>query len=83
MTPQQICDYKMKWLPGHIVLTHSDDDCRARIWCKEHTSIEQWKFTPWSAPYEHTFHFESEDLANKFSNHFGLEARRERRSNGA
>lgn len=66
MTPQEISDYKLKWLPGYSVRLHSDVVDRGKTWCRRQLERQQWSFTSWTYPYEHTFHFEELQAANNF-----------------
>jgi hypothetical protein len=66
-TPQQIADYKMRWMPGHIVPLHSDIVDKGKTWCKSQCRKEEWSCTTWTAPYEHTFHFENIIAAQNFA----------------
>lgn len=71
MTPQEIADYKLKWLPGHSVRLHSDLTDQGKTWCKRLVDKQSWSFTSWTAPYEHTFHFEDIQAAQNFEMEFG------------
>ena len=66
MTPQEIHDYKLKWLPGHTVRLHSDVADRGKTWCRRQLERHQWSFTLWTHVYEHTFHFEDIMAAQNF-----------------
>lgn len=66
MTPQEVHDYKMKWLPGHTVRLHSDVDWKGKDWCRKQLERHQWSFTLWTYNYEHTFHFEDINAAQNF-----------------
>lgn len=63
---------KIKWLPGYLVQIHSDNGCTARIWCEKRLEQTAWVFKPWTGSSEHTFYFESEELAWVFIAKFGL-----------
>lgn len=78
MTPQEIHDYKLKWLPGHVVRLHSDLDWKGKDWCRKQLERHQWSFTSWTYNYEHTFHFEDERVAQNFEIEFGRFANQER-----
>ena len=71
LTPQQISDYKQKWLPGHSVRLHSDLTDIGKTWCKRQVSRECWSFTAWTDVYEHTFRFEDIKAAQNFEMEFG------------
>ena len=67
MTPQEISDYKLRWMPGCTVRLHSDLDTKGKDWCRRHLDRWQWSFTTYTNVYEHTFHFEAEDDAVEFA----------------
>jgi hypothetical protein len=71
MTPQEIGDYKRKWMPGYSVRLHSDLDIQGKDWCRKHLERYQWSFSQWTAVYEHTFHFEDAVIAQNFAMEFG------------
>lgn len=66
-TPQEIFEYKQSWLPGISVPIHSDLDVQGKTWCRKNLQRYQWSVTTWTAPYEHTFHFENQDAADSFA----------------
>ena len=66
MTPQEIHDYKLKWLPGNDVKVHSDLTVKAKDWCRRHLERYQWSMTQYTDVYEHTFHFEIDEDAYDF-----------------
>ena len=70
MTPIEIHEYKMKWLPGVQVAVHSDLRSEAKDWCKLWMNPIHWKHTKWTDVYEDTFHFEklrhAKGLVEKF-----------------
>jgi hypothetical protein len=78
MTPQQISDYKMRWMPGYTVRLHSDLDVRGKEWCRRELERHQWSFTAWTYVYEHTFHFEDILAAQQFATEFEKYANQER-----
>ena len=59
MTPQEISEYKMRWMrdSSHSVRLHSDLDTQER---------HQWKMNTWTNVYEHTFYFENNEHAKLF-----------------
>ena len=59
MTPVEVFEYKLKWLPGVQVAIHSDLRDRAMGWCKQWMNPIHWKHNKWSGPYEDTFHFKT------------------------
>lgn len=72
-TPQQISEYKQKWMMngGFPVKLHSDLDIKGKDWCRRNLERWQWKMNTWTNVYEHTFWFEFEDDANDFKETFG------------
>ena len=66
MTPQEIHDYKVRWMPGYPVRLHSDVDAKGKTWCRRNLERHQWSFTSWTHVYEHTFHFEDSLAAQNF-----------------
>jgi len=70
MTPVEIFEYKLKWLPGYQVAIHSDLRHQAIAWCKQWMNPIHWKHTKWTDVYEDTFHFQklsqAKGLAEKF-----------------
>ena len=66
MTPQQISDYKRKWMPGVGVRFHSDREREAKDWCKANLETHIWQFKSYTDIYEHTIHFEEERVARAF-----------------
>ena len=73
MTPQEITDYKRSWRPGVKVFVHPDVHSRALTWCKMNVDVQQYQVIKWTNVYEHTYHFETEELAIKFIQDAGLE----------
>lgn len=70
MTPQEIADHKLKWMPGHSVRLHSDLDVAGKDWCRKNLERHQWSFKAWTAIYEHTFYFENVLAAQNFAMEF-------------
>lgn len=66
MTPVETFEYKQLWKPGYTVRLHSDVVDRGKTWCKRACERHQWSVTTWTANYEHTFHFEHQEHAEKF-----------------
>lgn len=58
MTPTEIFEYKMTWLPGVQVAIHSDMRSQAKDWCKQWMNPIHWKHTQHTNVYEDTFHFQ-------------------------
>lgn len=69
-TPQDIHDYKTKWLPGYTVAVHSDLDSQCKDWCKANLEKQQWKQTRYTHVYAHTYHFETPQIAEQFVEEF-------------
>lgn len=70
MTPQEIADHKLKWMPGHSVRLHSDLDVAGKDWCRKNLERHEWSFKTWTAIYEHTFYFENVLAAQNFAMEF-------------
>jgi len=67
MTPQEIFERKLKWKPNsHKVNLHSDYKDKGMEWCKVQLFKSQWEFEEYTAPYQHTFHFEHHQDARAF-----------------
>ena len=58
MTPQEICEYKQRWMPGYPVRLHSDLRSRGKDWCKKLDKWE-WNFKQYTNNYEDTYYFEN------------------------
>jgi hypothetical protein len=67
MTPIEIHEYKLKWLPGYTVAIHSDNTDKGKTWCRRNLSRHEWSMTSWTNVYEHTFCFEKEKDATTFA----------------
>lgn len=68
MTPQEISDYKYIWFPNcHSVRLHSDLDIDGKDWCRRNLERHQWSMSQYTNFYEHTFHFEDNEVAIEFS----------------
>ena len=65
MTPQEITDYKRKWMPGIMVAVHSDLRTSAKDWMKKYAK-QRYHFKEFTAPYEDTWCFESEKMVTEF-----------------
>jgi hypothetical protein len=63
MTPQEINEYKLRWMRGtpYSVRLHSDLDTQGKTWCRRNLERHQWKMNTWTDNYEHTFYFEHQD----------------------
>lgn len=70
MTPVEIFEYKLKWLPGIQVTLHSDIRQRGLDWCRAWMNPIHWKHSQWTGPYEDTFHFQKMSQAKGFMEKF-------------
>lgn len=73
MTPQDIADYKQRWMStgnNNPVRIHSDLADQAKTWCRRQLERHQWSMTSWTAVYEHTFFFEDIRAAQNFAMEF-------------
>ena len=66
MLPRDVFEYKNSWKPGYTVRLHSDVVDRGKTWCRRQLEKQEWSVTTWTAPYEHTFHFENIYAAQNF-----------------
>ena len=66
LTPIEIHEYKLKWLPGFSVRLHSDMVDEGKKWCRRNLQRSDWSMSSWTAVYEHTFHFENVLNAQNF-----------------
>lgn len=69
MTPQEIFEYKHKWLStGRICALVGDwSEYPAKQWCKENVEPHRWHFSKYVSPAdEHSFCFEREEDYNAF-----------------
>ena len=66
MTPQEVHDYKMNWMPGYSIPVHSDKAMAAKDWCKANLEQHQWRLKTYTDVYEHTFYFERKSNAKEF-----------------
>jgi hypothetical protein len=72
MTPQEIFDYKTRWLTagGYSVSIHSDLDVAGKDWCRRFLERHQWSFQSYTDIYEHTFWFEHQRTSQEFAQEF-------------
>jgi hypothetical protein len=72
LTPQELSDYKMRWMRNgsYAVRIHSDLEYTAKAWCKQHLDPHHWVFKTWTGVYEHTFFFERAYHAQLFEHEF-------------
>lgn len=66
MTPQDIAEYRLKWMPGHSVSVHSDKEQVCKGWCRASLCAHEWTISRNTDVYEHTFRFEHEAHARAF-----------------
>ena len=68
-TPQEIFEYKQKWLKDnpYSVRLHSDLDVRGKDWCRKHLERHKWSMDTYTNVYEHTFNFEDKEAADQFA----------------
>ena len=69
MTPQEVSDYKQRWMASgnnNPVRLHSDVVDRGKTWCRRQLERHQWSVTLWTDVYEHTFFFEDARAAQNF-----------------
>ena len=67
MTPVEIFEYKMGWMPGEMVPFHSDYRSQAVLFCKKKFMKQEWAHTTYTDVYEDTMCFELEQHAEEFS----------------
>lgn len=73
MTPQEISDYKVRWMStgnNNPVRLHSDLDVAGKDWCRRTLERHEWSFTKYTDVYEHTFFFEDVRAAQNFEMEF-------------
>lgn len=68
MTPQEIFEYKNRWMNNDpwCIPFHSDLQSRAISWCKENLQSYEYKLIEYTDVYEHTLCFEKKEHANRF-----------------
>lgn len=72
MTPQQISDYKRKWMASgdnYPVRLHSDLRSQAKDWCKK-LDKQEWSHSTFTNVYEDTFYFENQMVSQQFEEEF-------------
>lgn len=67
MNPLDILAHKMKWLPGFQVPIHTDLEYLAKDIVKQ-IPKQQWHRRKHTAPYEHTYFFETFESKQRFEN---------------
>jgi hypothetical protein len=72
MTPQEIYEYKSRWMQkgGYAVAVDSDHDWQGKRWCSCNLERHQWSFSSYTDHYEHTFYFEHEEAASRFEKEY-------------
>lgn len=70
MTPQEIHDYKLKWMPGYSVNVHSDLHIDCKYWCRKYLTRQEWSMQTYTHVYAHTFYFEKESASERFKTEF-------------
>ena len=73
MTPQQIADHRLKWMPGYPVQVKSDKEHVCKGWCKTHLGKHEWTLSRNTHFNEHTFRFEHVAHARAFDETFNGE----------
>jgi hypothetical protein len=68
MTPQEIFEYKQKWMHQEHYTVEIDEDFEyeGKRWCRAHLKQHQWGFVRYTDMYSHTLCFESQDDQHKF-----------------
>ncbi len=68
MTPQEIFEYKQKWMQAenNPVRIHSDLRLSAKDFCRSNFEKQRWSQKEYTAVYEDTFFFESSNDADIF-----------------
>ena len=70
MTPLEINEYRVRWMPGHSVMIHSDMREAAKSWCEKTLEKHQWKYAKYVGMYEDVVYFENKSDAESFSKVF-------------
>lgn len=71
MTPQEIFEYKRKWMDYcYSVQVHSDLDVQCKAWCRGNLNRWEWSCDTYTDVYAHTFHFEHDLQAKEFARKF-------------
>lgn len=72
MTPQEISEYKQKWMSngGYDISIHCDLEDAGKNWCKKNLEPREWKFVKYTDHYEHTFYFEDQLMSQHFAQEF-------------
>ena len=72
MTPQEISEYKQRWMSSGAfqIKSHSDLEFECKLWCKKNLERHQWSFRKYTDHYEHTFYFEDQKMSQQFAQEF-------------
>ena len=70
MTPQELFEYKLRWKPGVTVDVHSDLHIQCKDWCRRNMQRWEWGMDTWTYVYSHSYHFETQEKADKFKTEF-------------
>lgn len=73
MTPQEIVDYKRRWMgtARHETKIHSDYHRATRSWLKDHVPKQQWHIQKWTNVYESTVIFEDKNHQESYLHWYG------------
>lgn len=74
MTPQEITDYKRRWMPGIMVEVHSDLRTSAKDYCKQ-LDKHRYHIKENTEPYKDVYCFENDNTVSRFLECFGGEKR--------
>lgn len=70
MTPQEIFEYKQRWMPmAYNVPLHSDLRSKGVNWCKQ-LEKHEWNHVKYTDVYEDSFYFESAHIGQQFEEEF-------------
>lgn len=72
MTPQEIFEYKRRWMmkDPYVVRIDSNLDIEGKQWCRKTIERHQWSFVKYTDLYEHTFFFEDAYIGQQFEHEF-------------
>ena len=69
MTPQEVFEYKRKWLKEscYSIQVDVDSDVWGKDWCRKHIERTDWSFDRYTRPDDsHTFNFKDPRIAGEF-----------------
>ena len=70
--PLEVHDYKMGWRDdAWLVTACSDNRGNGKQWCRAELEVYQWSIQTFTDSYEDTYSFETEDMAQRFSEKWG------------